>query len=75
MVIYRHYMVLLSLLMLYNISNAVNTIEWQLITLIKSFITSAQGGKHKYHGNLPQHFNPRIIRVKITMVIYRNIVL
>jgi hypothetical protein len=28
----------------------------------------AQGGKHKYRGNLPQYFNPRISRVKITMV-------
>jgi hypothetical protein len=42
------------------------------ITLIKSFITLAQGGKHKYCGNLPQYFNPRISRVKITMVIYRR---
>jgi len=41
----------------------------------KSFITLAQGGKHKYRGNLPQYFNPRISRVKITMVIYRGIVL
>ncbi len=32
-------------------------------------------GKHKYHGNLLQYFNPRISRVKITMVIYHGIVL
>ena len=31
--------------------------------------------KHKYRCNLPQYFNPRISRVKITMVIYRSIVL
>jgi hypothetical protein len=34
----------------------------------------SKGGKHKYHSNLPQYFNPRIIRVKITMVIYSGIV-
>jgi hypothetical protein len=39
----------------------------------KKFITLAQGGKHKYRDNLPQHFNPRILRVKITMLIYRRI--
>jgi hypothetical protein len=39
----------------------------------KSFITLAQGSKHKYRGNLPQYFNPRISRVKITMVIYGGI--
>jgi hypothetical protein len=44
-------------------------------TLIKSFITLTLGGKHKYRGNLPQYFNTRISRVKITMVIYRSIVL
>jgi hypothetical protein len=38
-------------------------------------MTLAQGGKHKIHGNLPQYFDPRISRVKITMVIYRGIVL
>jgi hypothetical protein len=42
---------------------------------IKSFITLAQGGKHKYRGNLLQYFDPRISRVKITMVIYHGIVL
>jgi hypothetical protein len=41
----------------------------------KSGITFAQGGNHKYRGNLQQYFNPRISRVKITMVIYRSIVL
>ncbi len=41
--------------------------------MIKSFITSAHGGKHKYRGILPQYFNPRISRVKITMAIYRSI--
>jgi hypothetical protein len=35
----------------------------------------AQGGKHKYRGNLPQYFNPRISRVKDTPVIYCGIVL
>jgi hypothetical protein len=35
----------------------------------------AQGGKHKYRSNLHKYFNPRISRVKITMVIYRGIVL
>jgi hypothetical protein len=44
-------------------------------TLIKSFMTLTLGGKHKYCGNLLQYFNPRISRVKITMVIYRGIVL
>jgi hypothetical protein len=39
-------------------------------TLIKSFITLALGDKHKNCGNLPQYFNPRISRFKITMVIY-----
>jgi hypothetical protein len=33
----------------------------------------AQGGKHKYFGNLPEYFNPRISNVKITMVIYQGI--
>ena len=28
-----------------------------------------------YRSNLPKYFNPRISRVKITMVIYRGIVL
>ncbi len=36
----------------------------------KKFLTSAQGGKHKYCSNLLRYFNPRISRVKITMVIY-----
>ncbi len=40
---------------------------------VKKFMTSAQGGTHKYCGILPQYFNPRISRVKITMVIYRSI--
>jgi hypothetical protein len=40
--------------------------------LIKSFITLAQGGKHKYHSNLLQYFDPRISSVKITVVIYRG---
>jgi len=43
-------------------------------TLIKSFITLALGGKYKYRGNLSQYFNPRISRVKITMVIYHGII-
>ncbi len=43
--------------------------------LTKSFITLAQGGKNKYHDNLLQNINPRISRVKITMVIYCGIVL
>ncbi len=30
----------------------------------------AQGGKHKYRGNLPKYFNPKFSRVKITMVNY-----
>jgi hypothetical protein len=41
----------------------------------KSFIALGQGSKHKYRGNLLQYFNPRIGRVKITMVIYHGIVL
>jgi hypothetical protein len=44
-------------------------------TLIKSFITLDQGDKHEYRGNIPQYFNPRISRVKITMVIYLGIAL
>jgi hypothetical protein len=36
--------------------------------LTKSFIALAQGGEHKYRGNLPQYFNRRISRVKITIV-------
>jgi hypothetical protein len=52
---------------------AVNTTEWQKITLIKSFVKLAQSGKHKYRDNLPQHLNPRISRVKITFVIYCGI--
>jgi hypothetical protein len=36
----------------------------------KKFLTSAQGSKHKYCSNLLRYFNPRISRVKITMVIY-----
>jgi hypothetical protein len=40
-----------------------------------NFITLAQGGKHKYRSNLLQYFNPRISRVKITMVVCRSIVL
>jgi hypothetical protein len=41
----------------------------------KNFVTLAQSGKHKYRGKLSQYFNPRISGVKITMVIYRGIVL
>ncbi len=44
-------------------------------SLDKKFKTLAQGGKHKYHSNLPQYLNPRIGRVKIAKVIYRGIVL
>ncbi len=39
----------------------------------KKFNNIGQGGKHKYRSNLPQYFNPRISRVKITIVIYRSI--
>jgi hypothetical protein len=41
----------------------------------KKILTLAQGGKYKYRGNLPQYFKTRIIRFKITMVIYCGIVL
>ncbi len=41
----------------------------------KKFYTLSQGTKHKYRSNLPQYFNPRISRVKITTAIYRGIVL
>jgi hypothetical protein len=73
MVIYRHSMVLLSSCV--NIIIMVNNIEWQKITVLKCFITLAQGGKHKYCCNLPEYFNPRKSKVKITMGIYRGIVL
>jgi len=39
----------------------------------KKFITLAQGGKHKYRGNLLQYFNPRITRVKNTRVIFTSV--
>ncbi len=32
--------------------------KWRLNTMVKSFITFAHGGKLKYHGNLPNNFNP-----------------
>jgi hypothetical protein len=74
MVIYHHCMMLLSSCVIKHYNHgkyhriAVNTV-------IKSFITLALGGKHKYRDNLLQYFNPRISRVKITMVVYRGIVL
>ncbi len=60
-----------------NICIAVNTIDWQSITLLKSFITLAQGGKHKYYHNLPQHLTLELVGLKLpwlfTAVLFYNI--
>jgi len=47
--------------------------EWQLIGVIKSFITlapGAQDGKHKYRSNLLQNFNPRKCRYCNKLLVY-----
>ncbi len=43
--------------------------------MVKSFIALEHGGKLKYISNLLQFFNPRKSKVKITVEIYRSIVL
>jgi hypothetical protein len=73
MVIYHHCMVLLSSCVIKRYHGKYHRIA--VNTVIKSFITLALGGKHKYRDNLLQYFNPIISRVKITMLVYCGIVL
>jgi hypothetical protein len=74
MVVYHHSMALLSSCVIKHYYH----VKYYRMTVNnpdKCFITLAQGGRNKNHGNLPQHFNRRKSRIKNTMVIYRGIVL
>ncbi len=55
---------------LWSYITVVITMEWQYITIVKSFVTFAWSGKLTYRSNLLQNFNPRKCRYFSKLPLY-----